>query len=230
MWIILVWIISASCYLPLHFERLGYAVPNVLIQAKYLFVIVPIVYSLICVNKKVNIKNWMRGLFVPKVEFEALILCSLIAFFGISCTSILNKEAWSEISLPFNILYLFCMATLEEIAWRGFRLEYILCKKTKGVAIFIVSLEWALWHIPMWVIRNSIGLNEIVFWLMYTVLIGSILGKCMVQYKNIIVPIILHTIFNVCFLMPIKISVIFVLCIWIGVLLFGKAKRKTSNL
>lgn len=59
---------------------------------------------------------------------------------------------------------------------------------------------------------------------MYTVLVGNILGKCMTRYKNILIPIILHTIFNVCFLMQIKIGVIVVLFLWVTVLIFEKIK------
>lgn len=57
MWIILVWIISTLCYMPLYFDKLGYEVPNTLIQMKYLFVVVPAIFSLICVKRKTSIKN-----------------------------------------------------------------------------------------------------------------------------------------------------------------------------
>lgn len=230
LWIILVWIISALCYLPLYFEQLGYAVPNALLQMKFLFVIVPILFALVFVSRKTSIKKWIKGLFAQKVYMEPLILCGIIASCGIFCTSILEKKAWDGVALLFNTLYLFCMATLEEIAWRGFRLESILQKKTERIAIMTVSFEWTVWHIPMWMIRNAIGISEIAFWLMYTILVGNIIGKCMMRYKNILVPIILHTIFNVCFLMSIKAGVIVVLCIWIGVRTYitFKLRRKTS--
>lgn len=224
MWIILVWIISTICYLPLYFEKSGYAVPNALIQMKYLFVIIPIVFALICVKSRTSIMKWLGGLFVQKVGIEPFVLCGAIAFCGILCTNIFVKEAWTGISLLFGTLYLLCMAALEEIAWRGFYLESLMQKRTEGIAVLIVSLEWAVWHIPMWMIRNSVGLYEIVFWLLYTVLVGNILGKCMTRYKNILIPIILHTIFNVCFLMQIKIGVIVVLFLWVTVLIFEKIK------
>lgn len=226
MWIILVWVISTICYLPMYFEQLGYEVPNALVQMKYLFIVVPIIFSLIFVRRKISVKKWLSGLFVKKVGIESLILCGVIAVCGILCTSILSNEAWDGISLLFSTFYLFCMAALEEIAWRGFCLNSLLQKKTGRIAVLIVSLEWAVWHIPMWMIRNSIGLDEIAFWVIYTVLVGNILGTCMIRYKNILVPIILHTIFNVCFLMPIQMNVIAVLCIWVGVLIFWKIKGK----
>lgn len=227
MWIILVWIISTLCYMPLYFDKLGYEVPNTLIQMKYLFVVIPAIFSLMCVKRRTSIKKWIYNLFVQKMEFEEFAVCIVIALCGIVCTSILNRDVWNEASLLFNTLYLFLMATLEEIAWRGFCLESIL-KKTKKFAILVVSLEWAIWHIPMWMIRNSLELKEITFWLVYTVFVGIILGKCMAWYKNILVPVILHTIFNFCFLMTIRINVIVVLCVLVGVLIFEGVKGKRN--
>ena len=228
MWIIFVWIVSTFCYLPLHFERLGYVVPNTLIQMKYLFVIVPIIFGLICVRRRTSIKKWLGNLFASKIEFEAMGVCGVIALCGILCTSILNREAWNGVSLLFSTLYLFLMATLEEIAWRGFRLESML-RKTEKCAILVISLEWAIWHIPMWMVRNSLGLNEILFWLVYTVFVGNILGRFMIWYKNILVPIVLHIIFNLCFLMPIKINVMVVFCVLVGVLILGRIKGKRNT-
>lgn len=228
MWILFVWIVSAICYLPLYFDTSGYAMPNILLQMKYLFVIVPIISALICVRRKVSIKKWLRGLFVHRIGIEPFVFCGLIAFCGILCTCMWGNAEWNGISLPIMALYLLCMATLEEIAWRGFYLEAILQKKKEQIAVWIVSAEWAVWHIPMWMIRNSLGLNEVIFWFMYTILVGNILGICMMRYKNIFVPIMLHTIFNICFLMPIKIGVIAVLCIWLGFLIYLHTANHTN--
>ena len=222
MWILFVWIISTICYLPLYCEQSGYAVPNVLLQIKYFFVVIPIIAALVCIKRKGNIKNWLHGLFAQKTGVEPFALCGVIAFCGVLCTNILGRETINGISLVFSIIYLFYMAALEEIAWRGFWLESLLQKKTEKTAILIVSLEWAVWHIPMWMIRNSLGMDEIVFWFIYTVLVGCILGKCMIRYRNILVPMILHTVFNVCFLMPVKMGVIVVLFIWAAVYIFYK--------
>lgn len=74
MWILFVWIVSAICYLPLYFDTSGYAMPNILLQMKYLFVIVPIISALICVRRKVSIKKWLRGLFVHRIGIEPFVL------------------------------------------------------------------------------------------------------------------------------------------------------------
>lgn len=226
MWIMLVLIISTICYLPMYLEQLGCAVPDIFIQLKYFFVLIPIIFSLIYIKKKRGIKKWLRGLFVQKVGAEPLVLCGVIAFCGVLCTYLSDGKTIDGISLIFHAFYLFCMAALEEIAWRGFRLESLLQRKTENIAIRIVSMEWAIWHVPMWMIRNAVGMNEIFFWLIYTALVGTILGKCMVRYQNILVPMILHTVFNVCFLMPIQKGVIVVFFVW---LLYTAWDRFTHN-
>ena len=223
MWIVLVWIVSTICYIPLLFDNLGYAVPSILLQMKYLFVEVPIIFSLICIRKHTSIKGWLGSLFARKIRFECWVICGVLALCGIVCTSIFSRAALSEQSSLFGALYLFLMATLEEIAWRGFRLDSML-KKTEKYAIWIVSLEWAIWHIPMWMIRNSVGLDEILFWIVYTVFIGNILGRCMVRYKNIIVPVLLHTIFNLCYLLQIKVNALVAACILIGIIIYEEVE------
>lgn len=97
MWILFVWIISTICYLPLYCEQLGYAVPNVLIQIKYFFVVIPIIAALVCIKRKGNIKNWLHGLFAQKTGVEPFALCGVIAFCGVLCTNILGSLAYSNV-------------------------------------------------------------------------------------------------------------------------------------
>ena len=72
----------------------------------------------ICPKSKTSIKKWLYKLFAIKIEIEAFVVCGIIAFCGILCTSIINIKAWNEISSLLGIVYLFFMAMLEEIAWR----------------------------------------------------------------------------------------------------------------
>lgn len=226
MRIIFVWLISAACYMPLYFEQLGYGAPDVLLRLRYLYVAVPLVVALICIKRRGSVKKWLGGLLAGKVGAEPLALCGAIGLFGVLCTLILNRQAWDGISILFNTLYLLCMAALEEMAWRGFYLQSALERRAAGTAVLTVSLEWAVWHIPMWAVRNGLGPEEIVLWLVYTVLVGSILGKSMIRYRNILVPVVLHTIFNVCFLLPVEAGVAAVLCVWLGVFIFEKLSTK----
>lgn len=142
-------------------------------------------------------------MFESKFRVEALVFCVLVAVVGIFFSNILAVQEWEVQTLLVSMVYLLFMAFLEEVAWRGFRLSAVVQKKNKVVAILLVSIEWAVWHIPMWAMRNLIGIGEIVFWILYTVIVGCILGKAFIRYRNILVPILIHTIFNVCFLMSV---------------------------
>lgn len=220
MWIILVWIISGLCYMPLYFQKIGYQVPGILIQTRYIFVFVPLIISLVYLGKA-SIKKWIYSLITHKARFGIIGIIIVVACTGIIGTYIFDKVALNGIINPFSMGYLFIMALIEECAWRGFRLEQL---QTKRCAILIVSLEWALWHIPMWVIRNSQGLIDVCVWIVYTVLVGIILGKCMTRYKNILAIAVLHTTFNVSFLMPVKGNVVAVLCLVIVLVVFEKIR------
>ena len=121
------------------------------------------------------------------------------------------------------------MALIEEVVWRGYRLRSVAQNKKEVVAILFVSLEWAVWHIPMWAMRNLIGIGENAFWILYTVIVGCVLGKSFMRYRNILVPVLLHTIFNVFFLMPVHINLLVVLSIWIAIILFERIEEKLKN-
>jgi len=70
------------------------------------------------------------------------------------------KNTYSTvISLLTSCIYLLITAFVEEIAWRGFLLERLPFEKIKSV--LFVGAVWAVWHIPMWIIRNSLGMEQI---------------------------------------------------------------------
>lgn len=226
MWTILVWTISAICYVPLFIYRQGIAVPSVMLNLKYFFVLVPLFFTFGFLFRKKGIKKWITGMFECNMQSGALIFCLMIAVAGILFTNLLTMQEWKLQTSAAGIAYLFLMALIEEAVWRGYRLTTVAKSKKEMSAIGLVSLQWAVWHIPMWTVRNAIGIEELAFWILYTVIVGSILGKAYIRYRNILVPVILHTIFNVFFLMPIPINLVVVLSILIATTCFEKAKKQ----
>lgn len=230
MWMLLVWIISTICYVPLFISHQGMAVPSMIINLRYAFVFVPLFLTLVFLLRNKGIKKWLIEMFELRVQVGALVCCLIIGVTGILFTNMLTMQEWKLQTLLVGMAYLFLMALIEEVAWRGYRLRIVAKKtKTEMVAILFVSLEWAVWHIPMWMIRNFIGIGEIIYWIIYTVIVGGILGKAFMRYRNILVPILLHTIFNVFFLMPIHINVFVVLGILVANILFEKIERLLKN-
>lgn len=229
MWTLLVWAFSAICYCPMYFSHQGADVPAMALNLKYLFILMPLFFTFLFLLRSKGVKKWAKGMFEFRFQPEAFTLCLIAAVVGVSLSTILTKQEWKPQSMLVGAAYLFCMAWIEETAWRGYRLKAVMRDRKDATAILLVSAEWAIWHIPMWVIRNGIGMGEIVFWILYTVTVGCILGKSFARYRNILVPVLLHTIFNVCFLMPIRINLVVVLSIWIAFVLFERVKDKQKN-
>lgn len=90
----------------------------------------------------------------------------------------------------------------------------LFAEKIKFRSIFICAiLVWAVWHIPMWAIRNSLGFKEIIIYFIYTVIISFILGIVFCEYKNILTVSLAHMIINTCYIAPVKYNVILLVCI-----------------
>lgn len=229
MWILLVWIISTICYVPLYISQQGMAVSSIILNIKYFFVLVPFFLTLVFLLRNRVIKEWLIGMFELNIQVEALAFCPIIAVVGILFTNILTVQDWELHTLLVRMVYLFFMALIEEVVWRGYRLRMVIQNKKEVEAILFVSLEWAVWHLPMWTMRNLIGIGEIFFWILYTVIVGCVLGKIFLRYRNILVPILLHTIFNVFFLMPIHINMFVVLSILVAIIVFERIEGKLKN-
>ena len=203
------WLLSALCYLPMYLEQQGLAIPHGILNVKYLFVAMPLFISLLMLlSEKRSIKKWLKNLFSKRIKPGTWIICILTALCCIFCTYFFGEETWDISSLVPNIIYLLFMAALEELAWRGCLLHDMLKGKSKFTALLCVSLGWAVWHIPMWTVRNSISAPELPYWLIYTVLVGLILGIHMIKTENAAVPIVVHTVFNTALLTPVKISIL----------------------
>ncbi|MCI9316678.1 MAG: CPBP family intramembrane metalloprotease, partial [Oscillospiraceae bacterium] len=66
----------------------------------------------------------------------------------------------------------------------------------------LTGIAWALWHIPMWAVRNSLGPAEIAPLLLWAVLISGALGSFYCAYENLLSVSLLHMAVNICFLAP----------------------------
>lgn len=226
MWTFLVWIFSAICYVPLYLCHQQVEVPDTLLNLKYLFILVPLLFTLVFLLINKSLRKWIKDLFENRFRIEAFGLCLVVAVVGITFSNILAVQEWDLPTILVGMVYFFCMAFIEEIVWRGYRLKKLMQVKKETVAILFVSIEWAIWHIPMWTMRNMIGIEEIVFWILYTVIVGVILGRLFLRYRNVLVPVLMHTILNACFLMPIHLNIIILVGILILYIIFEKINEK----
>lgn len=237
-WTALVLLLSYLCYLPMFLEKKGIQISQVGFGLKYLFVTVPLAVSIFFTLKQRHLRKWLWTLFAEKVKHQAIFCCIILGSIGLSFSVIysliaderdLFTSSYPTISaVVMSCSYLFLTALIEEMAWRGFLLNKIVAAKGKKIALVYVGIVWAIWHIPMWTIRNSMELMEVLIYIIWTILISFILGMLFFRYKSILIVSLLHMIFNTCFISPVKYNCILLGCILI--LLFFIFKKRLNSL
>lgn len=229
-WILIVLFLSFLCYLPMLLQKQGLHIPAALLNAKYLFVLTPLACSIIVEISEHTLKQWFLDLFTSKKIFHSILICILFIITGLMTSYIYsitkgNQHLFYNVypSISFviiNGIYLFIMALLEEAAWRGFFLKRISNQTTKIHYILCTGIIWGLWHIPMWYIRNSLTIKEILFFFIWTILLSLVIGFAYYNYQNIFILAFLHTIFNTCFLAPVEWNIILLIIIFFIFALF----------
>lgn len=137
------------------------------------------------------------------------------------------KKTYSSITtLLTGIGYLFLTGFVEEIAWRGFLLERVSYKKKSISNIFWVGIIWTIWHMPMWIIRNSLDIEQVICFCIWTILVSFVLGIAYYQCRNVLLIALLHATFNICYLAPIQYNIAVLAGVNAIVILFIRKKYK----
>lgn len=186
---------------------------------KYGFVFIPAIISVLFLIHEHKLGKYLIDNF-KGITPKEIISCIIIVLVCISitwCYSLtLNVDLFSNTyssvaSLLLNCVYLYGTALIEEMAWRGFLFQQVITEKKRIFSALFVGVVWAAWHIPMWAIRNSMGLAEIIPLFIWAVVLSIILGLFYHAFKNILSVALLHMVFNVCFLASPKYNIIIVL-------------------
>ena len=221
LWVSAVYIISFICYLPTLLEQKGIIIPSGLLYLKYLYVCIPAmsaVFLLICER---NVKAYFTRMFSGRITIKYIlieVICIAVGIFAAYCYSFIVKAD------VFSCIYLLITALVEEIAWRGFLLERLPYKKIKSV--LFCGAVWAVWHLPMWIIRNSSSMEQIVCLCIWTLLVSVALGIIYYQCRNILLTAIMHAAFNICYAAPIQYNIVLLaVVIFISILLYKKSGK-----
>ena len=240
LWTALVLMLSYLCYLPMLLEKNGIHISQVGLSARYLFVTIPFVVSILFSLKNGYLKRWFLALFAEKVKCQAIFSCVILGSVGLSfsiiyCLIMSDKDLFTSsyptaLAVVINCSYLFTTALIEEIPWRGFLLNRIAAANGKKIALVYVGIVWAIWHIPMWTIRNSLEFSETLIYFIWTILVAFILGMLFCRYKNILIVSLSHMIFNICFIAPVKYNIILLGCILIlSISIFNKKMKAVMD-
>lgn len=218
LWISLAYVLSFICYIPMLLNKYGVNIPNAFLNLKYGFIFVPALVSVLFLIHERRLKNYWIFNF-KKISLKEIVLCVVVAVIGVAvtyCYALIEKadlfgNAYSSVlSLVVSCLYLFATALIEEIAWRGYLFSHLAVGEKKVTAAIFVGVVWATWHIPMWLIRNSLSSSEMIPLFIWAVLVSVVLGMSYSVFRNILSVSILHMIFNVCFLAPVKCNVLII--------------------
>ena len=234
LWVSVVYVLSFICYAPTLLGQNGITIPDILLYLKYLYVCIPAIAAIFLLICEQNIKVYFMRMFSGKITIKYIligVICMAAGIFASYCysfivkTDVFKNTYSTVISLLTSCIYLLITAFVEEIAWRGFLLERLPFKKIKSV--LFVGAVWAVWHIPMWIIRNSLGMEQIVCLCIWTLLVSVVLGITYYQCRNILLIAIMHAAFNICYLAPIQYNiVVLAIIIFVGTLLYKKSDKK----
>lgn len=235
LWVFVVYILSFICYVPVLLEQHGIVLANRLLLLKYLFVCIPAITAILLLLCERNFKIYFLQMFSEKIAIKNILIWIIFIVVGIFVSycyllvtgiDVFKNTYLSITTLLTNSVYLFITGFVEEIAWRGFLLERVSLKKKSIYNIIFVGIVWTVWHMPMWIIRNSLCFEEIIYLCIWTILISFVLGITYYQCRNILLVAMLHTTFNIYYLAPIQYNIVtLAIIITIGALLIKKKHK-----
>ena len=236
LWVSAVYILSFICYVPILLEQNGIIIPYIVLYLKYLYVCIPAIVTIFLLISEQNVKVYFSQMLSGKITVKYILIWAICLGVGVLssyCYSfIVGADVFKNIyltvtSLLTSCIYLLITAIIEEIAWRGFLLERLSFQKRISSVMF-VGVVWAVWHMPMWIIRNSLGIEQIVCLCIWTLLVSTVLGITYYQCRNILLIAILHATFNICYLAPMQYNIVVLAIVFsVGTLFYKKLEKKS---
>lgn len=234
LWVAVVYVLSFICYLPVLLEKHGIVLNNGWLLLKYLFVCIPAITTTLLLICEHNLKTYVVQMFSGKIAVRHILIWAIFMAVGLivsyfySLTTGVDVFSNTYFSIPTLVtgcVYLLVTGFVEEIAWRGFLLERVSFSKKSIYNIMFVGIVWTIWHMPMWIIRNSLGIGQIMYLCIWTILVSYVLGITYYQCRNVLLISVLHATFNISYLAPIQYNIaVLIIVIAVGTLLMKKHK------
>ena len=237
LWVCVVYILSSICYIPMMLQQHGISVPNGLSLLKYLFVCIPAASAFLFLSFEHRLKKYFATAFSGKIALKQIGIWAIMVFAGVSVSLCYSFAARTELFqntypsvmvLLASCMYLFVTAFVEELAWRGFLLEQVSFRGESICSIILVGIIWTIWHLPMWIVRNSLGAGQVIPLCIWTLLVSVVLGAAYYQCRNLLFIAILHATFNICYLAPIAYNIAALALVLIAVALLWRQKWRSA--
>lgn len=157
-----------------------------------------------------NFIEYVKDKFKTKLRFSvisvAIIIQVLIAIVIIFIVSSKNSGTGSIFTISsFGMLIYFFFKNLfagslgEELGWRGFAQNELQKKYSPLISSVIIGFWWSMWHLPIWFTTGFMGIDlikYIAFFLISVIAISIIMTAFYNLNKNLLIPIIIHQLFN----------------------------------
>jgi uncharacterized protein len=145
------------------------------------------------------------ALFSP---FLLVFIASLISYFinktPINFSALVTAKEFPQSNfITFFIYNLLFFGFGEEVGWRGFALPHFQNKMNALLASIVLTLFWALWHLPMFFYKEgftTMGSTEIFGWI-FSLLTGSVLLTWLYNSSkgSILMCAVFHTTIDIAF-------------------------------
>lgn len=201
------------------------------------------VFILLKKRKKIcGIKDFC-GLVFRTNHILKTIIATALFFFAFLMLNILSNDYLHEPWYLF-ILYIPLMMIgggFEEVGWRGFLQPALEEKLPFFVASIISGVLWAVWHIPLWFVRNASqsSMNFISF-LCYCIMGAFVLAALYKLTKSVFACVLLHawanvlggmfTTDNLTSPIDIKLIIIYLIKIFASIIICAAIDKKSKTL
>lgn len=155
-------------------------------------------------TRGIGLKSFLVALlFFPAIIGIVNIIMLFLPIPASFMVSDLNDQSWIQIAIAgiFSLPYYFLLAGgIEETGWRGVLLPELQKKFSPLLSSIMVSVVWALWHIPLHWIKTDSTPSAWGFMVRLGVsLILSVIFTCFYnRYRSVVLLIVLHGMSNFC--------------------------------
>ncbi|KMK77914.1 CPBP family intramembrane glutamic endopeptidase [Alkalihalobacillus pseudalcaliphilus] len=154
--------------------------------------------------------TYVKERFKNRLNFSivTVVVCIQVLLAIVVLVIITSKNDGTSSSLTISsfgmLLYLFFTTLFagplgEELGWRGFALNELQKKYSPLRASVTLGFWWGIWHLPVWFTTGFIGvtlIEYIVFFMIAIISISIIITAFYNLNKNLLIPIIIHQLFN----------------------------------
>lgn len=151
---------------------------------------------------KDRFKNKLKFSIVAVViSIQVLISVAVIFIIASKNNGIIPSFTISSLGMFIYLFFknLFAGPLGEELGWRGFAQNELQKKHSPLKASIIIGFWWGVWHLPIWFTTGFTGINLIKYIILFMIAVISI-SIIMTSFynlnKNLLVPIMIHQLFN----------------------------------